>query len=59
MNSIAIVNPNILNPDNKLYSLLSSDNAPIWWNLLKQDPELYIEIHCCPLKNQNSSLKLL
>ena len=44
MNSIAIVNPNILNPDNKLYSLLSSDKAPIWWNLLKQDPELYIEI---------------
>ena len=44
MKNIATVNPSILlDPKNELYIQLTS-NPPEWWNTLKQDPELYIEI---------------
>lgn len=43
MNNIATVDPFILDPKNELYNQLSS-NPPEWWNTLKQDSDLYIEV---------------
>lgn len=43
MKSISAVNPNILDPKHALFEQLKF-NPPVWWNILKQDPELYVEI---------------
>ena len=43
MKSISIVNPNILDPNNALFTRLNN-NPPKWWSSLLYDPQLYIEI---------------
>ena len=42
-NVVAKMADNLLNPNAPLFKILR-DNPPIWWEMLKNDPELYIDV---------------
>ena len=42
-NVVAKMADNLLNPNAPLFKILR-DNPPVWWEMLKDDPELYIDV---------------
>jgi len=44
MANISRMEDGLLDPKHKLYELLKSSSAPKWWSIVKEDPELYIDI---------------
>ena len=45
-NVVAKMADNLLNPNALLFKTLR-DNPPVWWEMLKNDPDLYIDVRKC------------
>ena len=44
MDKVSRMKSDLLNRKHELYKILNGENAPMWWNCLKEDKDIYIEI---------------
>ena len=44
MDKVSRMKSDLLNRKHELYKILNGENAPRWWNCLKEDKDIYIEI---------------